>query len=114
MLSLTGGDDERIPAYYGRVQTKPGVVIPGYIVPTHGSIHIGYETRETIRDDYEVLCEDFPCSLKYLAAKKIRDIVRKRDKMHNAKYSTKIANVVLVLERLFFVVRRKVLKILLL
>jgi hypothetical protein len=50
-------------------------LISGYIVPSHGAIHVGYDNKESVKEDYEVLCEDQPCSLRYLASKKIRDQV---------------------------------------
>lgn len=96
------------PYYIGRARVSKNVVIPGYIVPCHGMIHSGYDNREIVKDDYEVLCHNQPCSLKYLSAKKIRDIVRKRDRLYNAKYSTRISNALFNIEKLFLSMLRKV------
>jgi hypothetical protein len=41
----------------------------GYIVPSHGAIHVGYDNKESVKEDYEVLCEDQPCSLRYLVSR---------------------------------------------
>eukprot|EP00094_Tigriopus_californicus_P011100 TCALIF_10711-PA protein Name:"Protein of unknown function" AED:0.12 eAED:0.14 QI:0/0/0/0.33/1/1/3/0/293 len=95
------------PYYIGRARVSKNVVIPGYIVPCHGMIHSGYDNREIVKDDYEVLCHNQPCSLKYLAAKKIRDIVRKRDRLYNAKYSTRISNALFNIEKIFLSMLRK-------
>jgi hypothetical protein len=94
--------------YVGRAVFGKELVVPGYIVPSHGVIHAGYENRDAVKEDYEVLCANTPCSLRYLAAKKIRDNVRASERIRNAKYSTKISNVIFSLERLLFTVLRKV------
>ena len=72
-------------------------------------LHTGYDNRELIREDYEVLCEDRPCSLKYLAAKKIRDRLKELELARSKKcVLTKLNNVLLGIEQLFAAVTRKV------
>ena len=72
-------------------------------------LHTGYDNRELIREDYEVLCEDRPCSLKYLAAKKIRDRLKELELARSKKcVLTKLNNVLLSIEQLFAAVTRKV------
>lgn len=73
-----------------------------------GVLHSGYDNRETIRSEYEVLCEDKPCSLKYLVSKKIRDRLREVEKANRKKYATKVQNAMSNLERLFMPMCRKV------
>ena len=76
-----------------------------------GVLHSGYDNRETIRSEYEVLCEDKPCSLKYLVAKKIRDRLREVEKINRRRYATKVQNAMSNLERLFTPMCRKVSKL---
>lgn len=35
--------------FFGRSAISKEVVVPGYIVPSHGAIHIGYDNKETIK-----------------------------------------------------------------
>lgn len=63
-----------------------------------------------LQDEYEVLCDDQPSSLKYLASKKIRDLIRRHDQITNAKYSTKIINFLIAIEKALASIVRKVSK----
>ena len=80
----------------------------GYVVPSHGVIHVGYDNKESVKEEYEVLCEDQPCSLRYLASKKIRDQIFERERFLNSRYSTKIVNMLLAVEKVFASIIRKV------
>ena len=75
-----------------------------------GVLHTGYDNRETVREEYEVLCEDRPCTLKYLVAKKIRDRLKKVEMIHRKKYSTRVQNALSNIERLLAPICRKVSK----
>ena len=72
-------------------------------------MHSGYDNREIICEEYEVLCEDRPCTLKYLVAKKIRDRLKDVEIIHRKKYSTKVQNAISNIERTFAPICRKVL-----
>ena len=80
----------------------------GYVVPSHGAIHVGYDNKESVNEDYEVLCEDQPCSLRYLCSKKIRDTIRERERIMNSRCTTKIINMLLAVEKVFASIIRKV------
>ena len=71
-------------------------------------LHSGYDNREIICEEYEVLCEDRPCTLKYLVAKKIRDRLKDVEIIHRKKYSTKVQNAISNIERTFAPICRKV------
>ena len=71
-------------------------------------MHSGYDNREIICEEYEVLCEDRPCTLKYLVAKKIRDRLKDVEIIHRKKYSTKVQNAISNIERTFAPICRKV------
>ena len=73
-------------------------------------MHCGYDNRETIRNEYEVLCEDRPCALKYLVAKKIRDLLKNIETLRRKKYSTKMHNAFFNIERVLAPICRKVIK----
>ena len=73
-----------------------------------GVLHSGYDNRETIHEEYEVLCEGRPCSLKYLVAKKIRDRLKNVQMIHKRKYSTKVKNAISNIERLVAPILHKV------
>lgn len=74
-------------AFFGRARLNNGkVVVPGYVVPSHGVIHTGYDLWETVLQEYEVLCEDQPCSLRYLASKAIRDLIRQASEAKTGRY----------------------------
>ena len=90
------------------VSTQLSFFYSGYVVPSHGVIHVGYDNKESVKEDYEVLCEDQPCSLRYLASKKIRDQIFERERFLNSRYSTKIVNMLLAVEKVFASIIRKV------
>ena len=73
-----------------------------------GVLHTGYDNREVIREEYEVLCEDRPCSLKYLVAKKLRDYLKALEEVQSKKCATKLNNVLLSIDRLVSFLSRKV------
>jgi len=60
------------------------------------------------QEEYEVLCDDQPSSLKYLASKKIRDLIRKHEMIINSKCTTKIINILIAIEKVFASIVRKV------
>ncbi len=83
-------------------------VVPGYVEPSHGLLHVGYDNTEILREEYEVLCKNEPSSLGYLAGKAVRETIRSCEKIRKQKYSTKIADMFLAIERIVYTVFKKV------
>ena len=93
--------------YIGRVKLPNDTTVPGHVVPKHGGLHCNYDSRDSLQEDYDVLCKNTPCSLTYLAGRVVRKLVREKEREHNAKYSTRLTNAVLALERLVFTMWRR-------
>ena len=79
-----------------------------YYFQCAGVLHTGYDNREVIREEYEVLCEDRPCSLKYLVAKSVRDRLKDLELKQSKRCTTKLNKVILSIEQFFAALCRKV------
>ena len=70
------GDGEKQTYFIGRVKVCKSVIVPGRIVPNHGVLHCGYDNRETVKENYEVLCKNSPCTLRYVEQLPIQCLFR--------------------------------------